>query len=74
MAEIKARMVFTRADGKNATITVSDADPAVTETQMNAAMDSILTRNVFAPDNSDLVKKVSGKLISTTTNDFEMTV
>ncbi|MBU4541377.1 DUF2922 domain-containing protein [uncultured Acetobacterium sp.] len=74
MAEIKARMVFARADGKNATITVSDADPAVTETQMNAAMDSILTRNVFAPDNSDLVKKVSGKLISTTTNDFEMTV
>jgi len=74
MAEIKARMVFARADGKNATITVSDADPAVTQTQMNAAMDSILTRNVFAPDNSDLVKKVSGKLISTTTNDFEMTV
>ena len=74
MAEIKAAMVFQRTDGKNATISVSDADPAVTATELNTAMDTILARNVFAPDNMGLVKKVSGKLISTTTQDFEMTV
>lgn len=74
MAEIKATMVFQRADGKNATISVSDADPAVTQTELNTAMDVILAKNVFAPDNIGLVKKVSGKLISTTTQDFEMTV
>jgi len=74
MAELKATMVFQRADGKNATISVSDADPAVTAAEINAAMDTILTRNVFAPDNLALVQKVSGKLISTTTQDFEMTV
>jgi len=74
MAELKATMVFQRADGKNATISVSDADPAVTTAEINAAMDTILTRNVFAPDNLALVQKVSGKLISTTTQDFEMTV
>ncbi|MEO1815055.1 MAG: DUF2922 domain-containing protein [Acetobacterium sp.] len=74
MAEIKAAMVFQRADGKNATISVSDADPAVTQAELNTAMDNILARNVFAPDNVELVKKVSGKLISTTTQDFEMTV
>jgi len=74
MAEIKAAMVFQRTDGKNATISVSDADPAVTAAELNAAMDTILARNVFAPDNMGLVKKVSGKLISTTTQDFEMTV
>ncbi|PKM60600.1 MAG: DUF2922 domain-containing protein [Firmicutes bacterium HGW-Firmicutes-4] len=74
MADIKATMVFQRADGKNATISVSDADPAVTETELNTAMDLILAKNVFAPDSIELVKKVSGKLISTTTQDFEMTV
>ncbi|WP_026393496.1 DUF2922 domain-containing protein [Acetobacterium malicum] len=74
MAEIKAAMVFQRTDGKNATISVSDADPAVTAAELNTAMDTILARNVFAPDNMGLVKKVSGKLISTTTQDFEMTV
>ncbi|MBC3899295.1 DUF2922 family protein [Acetobacterium malicum] len=67
-------MVFQRTDGKNATISVSDADPAVTAAELNTAMDTILARNVFAPDNMGLVKKVSGKLISTTTQDFEMTV
>lgn len=74
MADIKAAMVFQRTDGKNATISVSDADPAVTAAELNTAMDTILARNVFAPDNMGLVKKVSGKLISTTTQDFEMTV
>lgn len=73
MADIKATMVFARADGKNATISVADADPAVTQAEINAAMDLILTRNVFAPDNLDLVSKVSGKLITTTTQDFVMT-
>ena len=74
MAELKATLVFARADGKNATISVADADPAVTPAEINAAMDLILARNVFVPDNIALVKKVSGKLISTTTQDFEMTV
>lgn len=73
MADIKATMVFQRADGKNASISVSDADPAVTQAELNTAMDVILAKNVFAPDNIGLVKKVSGKLISTTTQDFEMT-
>ena len=73
MADIKATMVFARADGKNATISVADADPAVTQAEINTAMDLILTRNIFAPDNLDLVSKVSGKLITTTTQDFEMT-
>ena len=74
MPEIKASMVFERADGKKSTISVSDANPAVTATELNSAMDLILAKNVFAPDNNELVKKVSGKLISTTTQDFEMSV
>ena len=55
-------------------MSVGDADPALTAAELNAAMDTILTRNVFAPDNVGLIKKISGKLISTTTQDFEMTV
>ena len=74
MADLKATMVFERADGKQTTMSVGDADPALTADELNAAMDTILTRNVFAPDNVGLIKKISGKLISTTTQDFEMTV
>ena len=72
MADIKASMVFKRADGKNSTISVTDAKPAVTAADMNAAMDLILAKNVFAPDSSNLTAKVSGQLISTTTTDFAM--
>jgi len=72
MADIKATMVFKRADGKNSTISVADAKPAVTAADMNAAMDLILAKNVFAPDSSNLTAKVSGQLISTTTTDFAM--
>ena len=72
MADIKATMVFKRADGKNSTISVTDAKPAVTAADMNAAMDLILAKNVFAPDSSNLTAKVSGQLISTTTTDFAM--
>lgn len=74
MAEIKATMVFGRADGKNTTLSVADADPAVTAALLNTAMNTVLAKNVFAPDNVSLVKKISGKLISTTTEDFVMTV
>ena len=73
MPEIKATMAFRRADGKNSTITVSDADPSLTEAAVNTAMDLILAKNVFAPEASDFKEKVSGKLISTTTQDFAMT-
>ena len=74
MADLKATMVFERADGKQTTMSVGDADPALTAAELNAAMDTILTRNVFAPDNVGLIKKISGKLVSPTSQDFEMTV
>ena len=73
MPEIKATMAFKRADGKNSTITVSDANASLTAVELNAAMDTILAKNVFAPEASELKAKVSGKLISTTTQDFTMT-
>jgi len=73
MPDIKATMVFKRADGKNSTLTVADAKPAVTAADINAAMDQIIAKNVFAPDSSNLTAKVSGQLISTTTTDFAMT-
>ncbi len=72
MAELKALMVFKRADGKNASITVSNADPSIDAAQMNGAMDSILTQNIFAPDQMDLLSKVEGKLITTDVQDFTM--
>ena len=73
MPEIKATMAFRRADGKNSTVTVIDANASLTEAALNTVMDTILAKNVFAPETSDFKEKVSGKLVSTTTQDFAMT-
>jgi|LGVF01.2.fsa_nt_gb hypothetical protein len=72
MPDIKARMVFQKSDGKNFTLSVSNADPVIDDAAINAAMNAILAKNVFAPDALDLVAKVSGELITTTTNEFIM--
>ena len=73
MAELKAMMVFKRADGKNASITVANADATIDTAQINGAMDTIVTQNIFAPEQMDLVAKVEGKLITTDTQEFIMT-
>lgn len=72
MADYKALMVFQKTDGKNARITVSNADSTIDADRMNTAMDTILSENIFAPGEMDLVAKVEGKLITTETADFEM--
>lgn len=72
MAELKALMVFKRSDGKNSSITVNHADASIDALSINAAMDSILAQNIFAPENNDLIAKLEGKLITTDTQVFEM--
>ena len=72
MADLKATMVFERADGKQTTMSVGDADPALTAAELNAAMDTILTRNVFAPDNVGLIAKAKAELVVTDTTAFSM--
>ncbi len=72
MAELKAMMVFKRADGRNTTITVPHADAAIDGPLINGAMDTILTQNIFAPEQMDLVSKVEGKLVTTDIQEFTM--
>ena len=70
MAEFKLVMVFKNAMDKNVSMTIPNIKPTVTQAQAVALMDTILTANVFAPDNSSLVSKVDCKMVETTTSDF----
>ena len=70
MAEFKLVMVFKNAADKNVSMTIPNIKPTVTQAQAVALMDTILTSNVFAPDNSSLVSKVDCKMVETTTSDF----
>ncbi|MGL4607835.1 MAG: DUF2922 domain-containing protein [Eubacteriaceae bacterium] len=70
---VKATMSFRRDDDKCTTLSVTDANAATDAVAMNSAMDIILEKNVFAPQGSNFKSKVGGKLVSTTTDVFEMT-
>ena len=70
MAEFKLVMVFKNAADKNVSMTIPVIKPTVTQAEAVALMDTILTANVFASDNSSLVSKVDCKMVETTTSDF----
>lgn len=70
MAEFKLVMVFKNAMDKNVSMTIPNIKPTVTQAEAVALMDTILSANVFAPDNSSLVSKVDCKMVETTTTDF----
>jgi len=70
MPTYKLVMVFKNSDDKSTTLTISDADPAVTQAAAVAAMDAIVAADIFQPSGLTLVSKTDCKLIATTESDF----
>ena len=66
----KIVMVFKNAMDKNTTMTITDTRPDVTQAEVLAAMDTILTANIFQHEGFDLVAKVDCKKLDVTETDF----
>ena len=60
------QMIFSNVEGRNSTISVADPDSELTGVQVEAVMDSVLTRNVFNTSGGDLVSKVKAQVVSRT--------
>lgn len=60
------QLIFSNAEGRNATISVNDPDPELTALQAEAVMDSVITRNVFNTSGGDLVGKVRAQVVART--------
>ncbi len=60
------QMIFSNFEGRNTTISVSDPDPALTALDVEAVMNSVITRNVFQTSGGDLVGKVRAQVVSRT--------
>jgi hypothetical protein len=69
---------LTATEGKYFTLTVDDlkADengvPAVTEAQVNALMDLVIAKNIFAGANGNLIGKKDAKIVTTDTNTLDV--
>lgn len=58
------QMIFSNAEGRNSTISVVDPDETLTALEVEAVMDSILTKNVFNTTGGDLISKVRAQVVS----------
>ncbi len=58
------RMVFRNAEGRLVAISLPDPDPALTVTEAETVMDSIVTRNVFQTTGGDIEAKVRAEVVS----------
>jgi len=60
------QMIFSNTEGRNNTISVADPNPELTSVEVEAVMDSIITKNVFITSGGDLVGKVRAQVVTRT--------
>ncbi len=60
------QMIFRNLEGRNATVSVTDPDPALTLLSAETVMDSILSHNVFMTTGGELEDKVRAQVVSRT--------
>lgn len=64
------RMVFRNEAGRNVTIALDNPRENLTAAEIEAAMDLVITRNIFTSSGGDLVAKQDIRIIDTTTSDL----
>ena len=64
------RMVFRSQGGTSMTISLDNPRTDVTAAEIETAMDTIITKNVFSTNGGDLASKYDIKVVDRTTNDL----
>ena len=64
------RMVFRNEAGSNFTLSLDNPRDDLTAAEIEAAMDSIITKNIFLTTGGPLVAKQDIKIVDRTTNDM----
>ena len=72
MANVKLEMDFLDALNKNYKISINDPRSDLTDVEVFAAMDQLLTANVFKSNNGDLIEKVSARVVTTSIEEMEL--
>ncbi len=64
-------LVFKNAAGKKVVLNVEEPKSTVTKAEIDAAMQVVVTNNIFATTGGDIVEAVEGRMRTTTTNTIE---
>ncbi|MBC5995823.1 DUF2922 domain-containing protein [Romboutsia ilealis] len=69
---LKLVMTFKSEGDKTVNLTIDDPRDDISETEVISAMNLILDKNIFSPDNVDLKEAVKAKVIQTETTEFDL--
>ena len=65
-------MTFMTDSDKKVSLSVDDPRTDLTEAEIKACMDLIVSKNIFAPNAADLVKAVDAKVVITDTTPYDL--
>jgi hypothetical protein len=65
-------MKFATELGKTQTIRVYEAKEDLTDAEVNAAMENIISKNIFTSTGGELTGKLSAQIVTTTTEDVSL--
>ncbi len=69
---LKLIMTFKSQGDKAVNLTIDDPKEDLTESEIINAMNLIIEKNIFAPDNVDLKEAVKAKVVQTDTTEFDL--
>lgn len=70
--EVNLQLVFRTAGGSRRTISVEDPKEDLTDQQVQAAMASILSKNIFTTNDGDLVEAVEARKVTTSITEYSL--
>ena len=68
----KLVMTFKSSDNKKVSLSVDNPREDITENEIKSAMDLVVSKNIFAPNGSDIVAVVEAKVIVTDTTEYDL--
>jgi len=68
----RLQLIFRTADGSRRTISIDDPKDGLADAEVQAAMDTIIARNVFQSSGGDLVGVVGARIVTTEISEFNV--
>ena len=65
-------MTFKTTDDKQVTLSVDNPREDITDSEINYAMDLVVSINIFAPNGADIVSAVEAKVVVTDTTSYDL--
>ena len=75
MEQTKRLVMTFKTDGdRKVSLVVDDPREDISESEIKAAMDLVIAKNIFAPNGDDIVQAVDAKVVVTDTTPYDLEI